>query len=118
MEIRKLEGLKKIGTFKANLEEYWDKKESYGAEPKEEGILYQDENGNMVPAIRLCIPNCYWEEETVLKYVLVIPEEDVYKILLDEDADDHRKDYLENYAADELLDSFEASWEDMYESTL
>ena len=95
MEIRKLEGLKKIGMFKANLDDIWDKEKSFHCEPKEEGVLYSDEKGNMIPALELYIPNSYWEELTVLKYVLVIPEEDVYEIQLDEDMDDHRKDYLE-----------------------
>lgn len=107
LKIRKLEGLRKIGTFKANLDEYCQK--SYVDVPCEEGILYSDENGNMIPAIELHInPKGYWDDGGItLKYVLVIPEVDVYEIILDEDTDDHRKDYLENYAADDLLSSWD-----------
>jgi hypothetical protein len=83
LEIRQKEGLKKIGTFKFDIAEFISDK-SY-QEPYNEGDLYVDENGNMVPAVELYVqPNGWWDDQgALLTYVLVIPEENVYEISID-----------------------------------
>lgn len=83
LEIRQKEGLKKIGTFKFNVEEFIS--EESCQEHREEGNLYVDENGNIVPAVKLYIPPKGWWDDAgaLLTYVLVVPEENVYEITID-----------------------------------
>lgn len=88
LEIRQKEGLKKIGAFKFNVDEFISE-ESY-QEHWEKGDLYVDENGNMVPAVKLYIPpKGYWDDAgALLTYVLVVPEENVYEINIDQEQHD------------------------------
>ena len=99
MEIKSTEKLTPIGTFKCYIpEEYYVQR--WYVEPKQEGTLFFDENGNMIAGLTLYIaPVGRWDEGGAeLNAILVIKEEDIYEIDLDsEEAKRHVKYYKEDH---------------------